>query len=142
MCIRVYSGRQQDVNRMTVKGVEELVNEFTTVGHSAGFMSCMIAILYFLSIYGLEKLGSSTVWKAGYRGIFADYAYVVSSNPPKDLSPVGHLLISSVLYYILGWLLAHSRNSQIHPHQLRSHYSRFLSDPKPQLAHSVLGTGY
>ncbi|KAJ5346890.1 uncharacterized protein N7506_000143 [Penicillium brevicompactum] len=59
-----------------IKGVEELVNEFTTVGHSAGFMSCMIAILYFLSIYGLEKLGSSTVWKAGYRGIFADYAYV------------------------------------------------------------------
>ena len=48
-------------------------------------------ILYFLSIYGLEKLGSSTVWRAGYRGIFADYAYVVSFTSVKD-PDVSHLL--------------------------------------------------
>jgi hypothetical protein len=37
----------------------------------------MIAILYFLTIYGLEKLGVSTIWKASVRGLIADYAYPV-----------------------------------------------------------------
>ncbi|KAF7169657.1 hypothetical protein CNMCM5623_002341 [Aspergillus felis] len=60
-----------------IKGVEELVNEFTTRGNTAGFMSTMIAILYFLTICGLERLGSSTIWKPWFRGLLADYAYVV-----------------------------------------------------------------
>jgi hypothetical protein len=47
-------------------------------GHAAGFLSCMVAILYFASVYALEKLGSSTLWRAGFRDILADYAYVVS----------------------------------------------------------------
>jgi len=59
-----------------IKGVEELVNEFTQEGRTAGFLAVMIAILYFGTVYGLEKLGSSTVWRAGVRGILADYAYV------------------------------------------------------------------
>lgn len=63
----------------SVKGVEELVNEFSTVGHAAGYMSCMIAILYFLTIYGLERLGNSTIWRVGFRIMLADYAYVVSA---------------------------------------------------------------
>jgi hypothetical protein len=66
-----------NVLMVVVKGVEELVNEFTTHGNTAGFMSTMIAILYFLTIYGLERLGSSTVWKPWFRGLLADYAYVV-----------------------------------------------------------------
>jgi hypothetical protein len=37
----------------------------------------MIAILYFLTIYGLERLGSSTIWKPWFRVLLADYAYVV-----------------------------------------------------------------
>ena len=37
----------------------------------------MIAILYFGTIYGLETLGSSTIWKPSVRGLLADYAYVV-----------------------------------------------------------------
>lgn len=61
-----------------VKGVEELVNEFTTEGSAAGYLACLIAILYFGTVYALEKLGSSTLWRAGFRGILADYAYVVS----------------------------------------------------------------
>jgi hypothetical protein len=61
--------------------VEELVNEFTTHGRDAGYLACMIAILYFLTIYGLEKLGSSTVWKPSIRGLLADYAYPVSWSP-------------------------------------------------------------
>lgn len=59
------------------KGVEELISEFTAKGPSAGFMSCMLAILYFLTIYSLEAIGNSTVWRPGFRGLLADYAYVV-----------------------------------------------------------------
>jgi hypothetical protein len=65
--------------------VEELVNEFTENGSTAGFMSCMIAILYFLTIYGLEMLGSSTICRPWFRGLLADYAYVVCTNEhPMD----------------------------------------------------------
>ncbi|KAI8689142.1 hypothetical protein NCS55_00170300 [Fusarium keratoplasticum] len=59
-----------------IKGVEELVNEFNQEGLAAGYLACIIAILYFATVYTLEKLGSSTVWKAGIRSILADYAYV------------------------------------------------------------------
>ncbi|KAL2206829.1 hypothetical protein CC79DRAFT_1349663 [Sarocladium strictum] len=59
-----------------IKGVEELVNEFTTEGSEAGYLAVVVAILYFGSVYGLEKLGSSTLWRAGFRGFLADYAYV------------------------------------------------------------------
>ncbi|KAF9876772.1 hco3- transporter family protein [Colletotrichum karsti] len=62
-----------------IKGVEELVNEFNAEGGAAGYLACMIAILYFATVYGLEKLGSSTLWKAGFRGILADYAYVFAT---------------------------------------------------------------
>lgn len=71
----------------TVKGVEELVNEFTEYGSTAGYMSCMIAILYFLSIYGLEWLGSSTVCRPWFRGLIADYAYVVRIKPISAVCP-------------------------------------------------------
>ncbi|KAI1342216.1 HCO3 transporter family-domain-containing protein [Xylariaceae sp. FL0016] len=62
-----------------IKGVEELVNEFTVYGNSQGFMSCIIAILYFGSVYGLEKLGGSIVWKPFFRGLLADYAYPIAT---------------------------------------------------------------
>ncbi|KAK1676138.1 HCO3 transporter family-domain-containing protein [Colletotrichum godetiae] len=62
-----------------IKGVEELVNEFDAEGSAAGYLACMIAILYFGTVYTLEKLGLSTLWKSGYRGILADYAYVFAT---------------------------------------------------------------
>lgn len=61
--------------------MQELISEFTTRGHTAGFMSCMIAILYFLTIYGLETIGTSTIWRPAFRGFLADYAYVVCVEP-------------------------------------------------------------
>lgn len=64
-----------------VKGVEELVNEFTVYGPAAGFLSCLIASLYFMTIYGLEWLGSSTICRPWFRGLLADYAYVVCIHP-------------------------------------------------------------
>ncbi|KAK2766087.1 hypothetical protein FQN54_007602 [Arachnomyces sp. PD_36] len=62
-----------------IKGVEELVYQYTSSGNAVGHMSTMIAILYFGTIYGLEKLGSSTMWKPQYRGLLADYAYVIGT---------------------------------------------------------------
>lgn len=53
------------------------MNEFNKYGDTPGYLSCMIAILYFGTIYGLEKLGSSTVWTPRFRGLLADYSYVV-----------------------------------------------------------------
>lgn len=67
-----------------VKGVEELAHEFDTQGTAAGFLAAMIAILYFASVHALEKLGYSKVWRAGFRGILADYAYVVRILPPHS----------------------------------------------------------
>ncbi|GCB26944.1 putative transporter C543.05c [Aspergillus awamori] len=62
-----------------IKGVEELVNEFTVYGPTAGFMSCMIAILYFFTIYSLELVGSSTICRPWLRELLADYAYVIGT---------------------------------------------------------------
>lgn len=64
------------LTNLTVKGVEELVNEFSVASPAAGYLSCIIAILYFGSVYFLEKLGASTMWKPWFRGILADYAYI------------------------------------------------------------------
>ncbi|KAF7714458.1 Bicarbonate transporter family protein [Penicillium ucsense] len=61
------------------KGVEELISEFTSRGPTAGYMSAMIAILYFLTIWALERCGSSTIWRPGFRGLLADYAYVIAT---------------------------------------------------------------
>ncbi|RMJ23626.1 Anion exchange family protein [Aspergillus sp. HF37] len=61
------------------KGVEGLMHEFDSKGLAAGYLSTTIAILFFLTIYALEWLGSSTVGWAGVRMIMADYAYVFAT---------------------------------------------------------------
>lgn len=63
--------------QITVKGVEELVAEFSSHGLSAGYLSTIIALLYFGTVYALEKLGNSTLWTPAVRGLLADYAYPV-----------------------------------------------------------------
>jgi hypothetical protein len=45
----------------TVKGVNELIHLFEPTTLSGGYLSIFIAILYFGSIYSLEKLGSSAI---------------------------------------------------------------------------------
>jgi hypothetical protein len=75
-----------------VKGAEELVDEFTR-GDSDGFMSCVIAILYFGSIYALEKLGNGIMWTPTVRGLLADYAYPVCWKSPASIC-VGSLTVT------------------------------------------------
>ncbi|EAS37570.3 uncharacterized protein CIMG_02924 [Coccidioides immitis RS] len=62
-----------------IKGVEELVSEFASHGLAAGYLSCLIGILYFGSIYALEKLGASNVLNPALRGLLADYAYPIGT---------------------------------------------------------------
>ncbi|EMD90470.1 hypothetical protein COCC4DRAFT_56841 [Bipolaris maydis ATCC 48331] len=59
-----------------VKGVEELVYLFEASEFEGGYLSIVIAILYFGSVYGLEKLGGSTIFNPFIRGILADYSFV------------------------------------------------------------------
>lgn len=93
-----------------------MVNEFDATSHTAGYMSCMIAILYFLSIYGLEILGNSTVFRPVVRGLLADYAYVFAtlfwvgfSHFPGNLkaAEISRVPISRAFYPTQdrGWLL-------------------------------------
>jgi boron transporter len=72
------SPAQSCLQAFLVKGVEELVDEFSR-GSVDGFLSCVIAILYFGTIYGLEKLGNGLLWTPATRGFLADYAYPVST---------------------------------------------------------------
>jgi hypothetical protein len=60
----------------TVKGVEELVYLFQESDFDGGYLSIVIAICYFASVYGLEKLGGSTLFTPGVRSILADYSFV------------------------------------------------------------------
>ncbi|OJD22977.1 hypothetical protein ACJ73_05674 [Blastomyces percursus] len=62
-----------------IKGVEELVSEFSSRGSIDGYLSCTVAILYFATIYVLEKLGSSSIFKPSFRGFLADYAYPIGT---------------------------------------------------------------
>jgi hypothetical protein len=61
---------------LAVKCIEELVFLFGESGFSGGYLSIVIAMLYFFSVYGLEKLGNSTLGKPWVRGILADYSFV------------------------------------------------------------------
>ncbi|KAI4722441.1 hypothetical protein E4T48_01404 [Aureobasidium sp. EXF-10727] len=90
-----------------VKGVEELVAEFSSYGLNAGYLSTIIAILYFGTIYALEKLGNSTLWTPTIRGLLADYAYPLGtvswvgfSHFPGNLkrTDVSYLPISKSFY--------------------------------------------
>jgi hypothetical protein len=73
-----YSSTKGSQRLLTVvKGVEELVYLFEPTTLAGGYLSIVIAILYFSSVYGLEKLGSSTLWKPWVRGILADYSFAI-----------------------------------------------------------------
>ncbi|EEQ91891.2 HCO3 protein [Blastomyces dermatitidis ER-3] len=50
------------VTVFSIKGVEELVSEFSSRGSIDGYLNCTFAILYFATIYVLEKLGSNTIF--------------------------------------------------------------------------------
>jgi hypothetical protein len=68
--------RPSSTHSCAVKGVEELVYLFEISGFEGGYLSIVIAMLFFGSVYALEKIGGSTIWKPWIRGILADYSFV------------------------------------------------------------------
>ncbi|KAL2360551.1 hypothetical protein RJZ56_006574 [Blastomyces dermatitidis] len=62
------------VTVFSIKGVEELVSEVSSRGSIDGYLNCTFAILYFATIYVLEKLGSNTIFKPSFRGFLDNYA--------------------------------------------------------------------
>lgn len=92
------------------------MHEFSKVGLAAGFMSCMIAILYFLTVYALELLATSTVFRPTIRALLTDYAYVFAtmfwvgfSHIPGNLkaADISRVPISRAFYPTQprGWLI-------------------------------------
>lgn len=146
--------------------MEELVNEFTTHGRDAGYLACMIAILYFLTIYGLEKLGASTIWKPSIRGLLADYAYpvgfsfffyITSCNTQVVLCPLVFLVtifliriaytpwFNGLLIYLagntfLGRICTLSRQPEINAYRLPTCHPGFLSYARPRLVDPFLAS--
>ncbi|KAI9834096.1 MAG: hypothetical protein M1819_003381 [Sarea resinae] len=62
-----------------IKGVEELTIEFYNDHITNGFMAVMIAILYTLTVYALERMGSTVMFKPWVREILSDYAYPIAT---------------------------------------------------------------
>ena len=63
----------------TVKGVEELVNQFDAGGLAGGYLSVVIALSYWATIYGLELMGSTIYFRPFARKLLSDYAYPIAT---------------------------------------------------------------
>ncbi len=63
---------------ITEKGIQELIDNFVAADPSAGFLSVVIAVCYWATVYGLEFVGNTALLIPSVRGLLADYAYPVS----------------------------------------------------------------
>jgi len=61
----------------TVKGVEELIDQFNSSTATAGFLSVVVALCYFVTVYGLELLPGLSYFTPTIRKLLADYAFPV-----------------------------------------------------------------
>lgn len=68
-----------------VKGVEELIAQFDDgIGGEAGsrqggYLSCIIALAYWFTVYLLESFGSTTSTRSWFRKAISDYAYPLAT---------------------------------------------------------------
>lgn len=63
-----------------VKGIEELIDQFNSSTATAGFLSVVVALCYWATVYALELLPKTIMFKAPARKFLSDYAYPVSGN--------------------------------------------------------------
>lgn len=111
-----------------MKGVEELVSLFDAYGSVDGYLSCIIAILYFGTVYMLERLGSGTVARPWARGLLADYAYPVSTSPVPNRRGASPFDAHEDCYDFLDWLFAYSWHNKASWYQRAANLSGFLPD--------------
>ncbi|KAI6911814.1 hypothetical protein KC318_g5474 [Hortaea werneckii] len=64
-----------------IKGMEELVAQFYEQGDNlaGGYLSIVIALCYWASVYFLELIGSTTYFKPWIRKVLSDYAYPIAT---------------------------------------------------------------
>lgn len=62
-----------------VKGIEELSINFYDQRIVNGFASALVAVLFYLTIFYLERIGKTTFATAGIRKFLSDYAYPLAT---------------------------------------------------------------
>jgi hypothetical protein len=62
-----------------VKGVEELVDQFNNGSLPGGYLSVVIALCYWFTVYGLELMGSTIMFRPYIRKLLSDYAYPIAT---------------------------------------------------------------
>ncbi|KAF1356684.1 HCO3 transporter family-domain-containing protein [Delphinella strobiligena] len=87
-----------------IKGVEELVAQFTDSMSTAGFLSVVVALCYWATVYALELLPRTVVFTPTIRKFLSDYAY-----PICTLSWTGFVHISGPLQKANVLKLTHTR---------------------------------
>lgn len=63
----------------TVKGVEELVNQFDAENYRSGYLSCVIALAYWFTVTKLEGIGDTIYLRPWMRKAIADFAYPLAT---------------------------------------------------------------
>lgn len=63
---------------LVVKGVELLISEFEHEGPTDGFMSVVVALMFFFTVYVLELVRKGIWFRPWVRAFLGDYAYPVS----------------------------------------------------------------
>jgi hypothetical protein len=67
-------------DNLAVKGVQELIAQFSQSTHEAGFLSIVVALCYWATVYALEMLPHTVVFTPVTRKVLSDYAYPVSDS--------------------------------------------------------------
>lgn len=67
-----------NADSFAVKGVQELIAQFYESTHEAGFLSIVVALCYWATVYALEMLPHTVVFTPVTRKVLSDYAYPVS----------------------------------------------------------------
>lgn len=62
-----------------IKGVENLVAEFTEGSIQAGFLSVVVALCYWFTVHNLERLPETILFNPTIRKFVADYAYPIAT---------------------------------------------------------------
>lgn len=117
----------------TVKGVEELVANFDSGSAAAGYLSIVIALSFWATVWWLEGMGGSILFQPWIRKLLSDYAYPVSTS--SHCSNVMHQLIIILpdCHHLLDGLLPHSRPHQRSRPPASPHHTCILPIDRPQL---------
>ncbi|KEQ90727.1 hypothetical protein AUEXF2481DRAFT_92700 [Aureobasidium subglaciale EXF-2481] len=62
-----------------IKGVQELIAQFDESSQAAGFLSIVVALCYWATVYALEMLPHTVVFTPVTRKLLSDYAYPIAT---------------------------------------------------------------